>query len=235
LNSTQIGADLANFCATALDYNSLDLQRKKFVEDPLEENRLTKKRLSRELEDISHLFLSKSPDKPDEKAQASNITPTQAPSKLDQPRTPFLLHEALTVSRKLILGFLKENAAVLEEGLRAIDTNIPCDPFGSIDLVAVDSRSQLCIINVDIDQKDESLLSGIAYFDWIIRNTPIVRRMYQVRTIDFSAQPRLLLVAPGFSPLVKCVAGRSTCPEVICFSYRTIAMPAGIGILFEHG
>lgn len=234
MNSTRIDADLADFCATALDSNNLDLKRKNFVGNPLEENRLREKRLSRELEDLSHLFLSQSPDKPDEKAQTSNISSTQAPSKPDRPRTPFLLHQALTVSRELILGFLKENSAVLEEGLRSIDTNIPCEPFGSIDLVAVDSRSQLCIIHVDINQKDESLLSGIAYFDWIIRNTPIVRRMYQGRAINFSAQPRFFLVAPGFSPLVKCVAGRSTCPEVICFSYRTIALPAGIGILFEH-
>jgi hypothetical protein len=235
LNSTQIDADLANFCATALDSITLDPQRKKFMENSLEENRLTEKRISRELEDISHLFLSKSPDKPDEKAQAPKSTPAQAPSKLDQPRTPFLLQEVLTVSRELILGFLKDNAAVLEEGLRAIDTNVPCDPFGSIDMVALDSRNQICIMNVDIDQKDESLLSGMAYCDWIIRNAPIVRRMYQARTINFSAQPRLFLVAPGYSPLVTCAAQRSTCPEVICFSYRTVAMPSGIGILFEQG
>jgi hypothetical protein len=212
----------------------LDLQRKKLAEHSLKENRLTERPLSGGLEDVSHLFLSQSPDRPAEKAQTSNTTPTQAPSKLAQSRTPFLLHEALIVSQELILGFLKESAAVLEEGLRAIDANIPCDPFGFIDLVAVDSQSQLCIINVDIAPKDESLLRGIAYFDWIIRNTPIVRRMYQGRAINFSAQPRLFLVAPGFSPLVKCVARRSKCPEVCCFAYRAIAMPGGIGILLEH-
>jgi len=132
------------------------------------------------------------------------------------------------------LGFLNRGGAVLEEGLRAIDANIPCDPFGFIDLVAVDSQDQLCIINVDIIQKDESLLRGIAYFDWIVRNTPIVRRMYQGRVINFSAQPKLFLVAPDFSPLLKCVARRSTSPEVRCFAYRTVAMPGGVGILFEH-
>jgi hypothetical protein len=133
------------------------------------------------------------------------------------------------VSRESIFAFLKESAAVLEEGLQIIDANIPCDPFGFIDLVAVDSRDQLCIINIDIAQKDESLLRGIAYFDWIIRNTPIVRRIYQGRVVSFSAQPRLFLVAPGFSPLLQCVARRSACPEVCCFAYRTIAMPGGLG------
>jgi hypothetical protein len=212
----------------------LDLQRKKLVEDSFEENRRTEKRLSRGLEDVSHLFLSQSPDRPAEKAETPNITPAQAPSERAQSRTPFLLHNSSNVSRELILGFLNGSAAVLEEGLRAIDAGIPCEPFGCIDLVAVDSRDQLCIINVDVVQKDESLLCGIAYFDWIVRNTPIVRRMYQGRVINFSAKPRLFLVAPGFSPLLKCVALRSTSPEVCCFAYRTVAMPGGIGILFEH-
>ncbi|MBN2321512.1 MAG: hypothetical protein JXR49_20715 [Acidobacteria bacterium] len=132
------------------------------------------------------------------------------------------------------MGFLNGSAAVLEDGLHAIDENIPCEPFGFIDLVAVDSRDQLCIVNVDVAQKDESLLRGMAYFDWIIRNTPIVRRMYQGRVINFSARPRLFLVAPGFSPLLKCVAQRSTSPEVCCFAYRAVAMPGRVGILFER-
>ena len=132
------------------------------------------------------------------------------------------------------MGFLNGSAAVLEEGLRAIDANIPCDPFGFIDLVAVDSQDRLCIVNVDVVRKDESLLLGIAYFDWIVRNTPIVRRMYQGRVINFSAQPRLFLVAPGFSLLLRCVAQRSKSPEVCCLAYRTVAMPGGIGVLFEH-
>jgi hypothetical protein len=204
------------------------------AEASLEENRQSEKRLVRGLDDVSHLFLSQSPDRPAEKAEIPDIMHAQALSEPAQSRTPFLLRDSPSVSRELILGFLNGDAAVLEEGLRAIDANIPCDPFGFIDLVAVDSQDQLCIIDVDVVQKDESLLHGIAYFDWIVRNTPIVRRMYQGRVINFSAQPRLFLVAPGFSPLLRCVAQRSMSPKVCCFEYRAVAMPGGVGILFEH-
>jgi len=204
------------------------------TEASLEEDRRTEKRPARGLEDVSYLFLSQSPDRPAEKAETRDITPGQGPSERAPSGTPFLLHDSTAVNRELILGFLNGGAAVLEEGLRAIDANIPCDPFGLIDLVAVDSQDQLCVINVDVVQKDESLLRGIAYFDWIVRNTPIVRRMYQGRVINFSAQPRVFLVAPGFSPLLKCVARRSTSPKVCCFAYRTVAMPGGVGILFDR-
>ena len=160
--------------------------------------------------------------------------PAQTQADRARSRAPFLLHNAPNVGRDQILGFLNGSAAVLEEGLRVIDASVPCDPHGCIDLVAVDSRDQICIINVDSVQKDESLLRGIACFDWIVRNTPIVRRMYQGRVINFSAEPRLFLVAPDFSPLLQCVAQRSTSPEVCCYAYRVIAMPGGDGILFER-
>ena len=129
---------------------------------------------------------------------------------------------------------MNASAAVLEDGLYAIDESIPCEPFGFIDLVAMDSRDRLCIINVDVAQNNESLLRGIACFDWMVRNSQIVRRMYKGRAINFSAQPRLFLVAPAFSPLLKCVAQRSTIPEVCCVAYQAIAMPGECGILFER-
>jgi hypothetical protein len=212
----------------------LDLQPKEMPEASLEENRRTEKRFARGLEDVSHLFLSQSPDRLPEKAATPDIQPGQTSVQGAESGTPFLLRDSPTVSRELILGFLNRSAAVLEEGLRAIDASIPCDPFGFIDLLAVDSRDQLCIINVDVVREDESILRGIACFDWMVRHTPIVRRMYQGRVINFSAQPRLFLVAPDFSPLLKCTAQRSVSPIVCCFAYRTVAMPGGVGILFEH-
>ncbi len=199
-----------------------------------EESRRADKRSSRGLEDVSHLFLSQSLNKPTEKAVTPGTAPASAPSERAQNEVPFLLHDSPTVNRESLLSLLNGTAAVLEEGLRVIDSNIPCDPFGSIDLVAVDSENRFCIINIDVSQKDESLLRGIACFDWVVRNIPIVRRMYQGRVVNFSAQPRLFLVAPGFSPLAQCVAQRSTSPKVCCLSYRTVTMPGGVGILFNR-
>jgi hypothetical protein len=212
----------------------LDLQRKKLAEDSIEENQQIEKRFSRGLEDVSHLFLSQPPGRPAEKTETDHGAPAQVLSERTQSRIPFLLHDFQNYSHEAMLKFLNGSAAVLEEGLRAIDVHIPCDPFGFIDLIAVDIQDRLCIIKVDVAQNNESFLCGIAYFDWIVRNMPIVRRMYQGRVINFSAQPRLFIVAPGFSPLLRCAAQRNTSPEVCCIAYRAIVMPGGVGILFER-
>jgi len=147
---------------------------------------------------------------------------------------PVLLHCSAAANRELLIALLKDNTAVLEAGLRAIDTNVTCAPFGSMDLVALGSLDQLSVVNVDTLQNDVSLLRGIAHVDWIVRNMPIVKRMYQGRAINFSIPPRLFLVAPGFSLLLQCVAQRILIPRISCFGYRTATMAAGLGIFFER-
>ena len=212
----------------------MDSQRDEIADVPLEENHRTEKRLARGLEDVSHLFLSQPSDKPPAMEVDPQTPHEQVASEPAQSKIPFLLRPSAAINRELLISLLNSNAAVLEEGLRVIDTNVPCHPFGPIDLMATDSLDRLSILNVDIIQDNESLLRGIAHFDWLARNMPIVRRMYQGRTINFSSPPRLFLVAPGFSPLLKCVAQRSASPKVSCFEYRTAALPGGMGILFER-
>jgi hypothetical protein len=208
----------------------MDTQKKATADDQPEkpdDGRRSEKRLARGLEDVSYLFLSQESDKPAEKAEERSTEPAPI-------RSPFLLRASQGINRELLISLLERNTAVLEEGMRAIDVSIPSDPFGVIDLVAVDRTDQLCILDIDIAlNNDELFLRGIVHYDWMVRNTPIVRRMYQGRVINFSALPRLFLIAPGFSPLVKCAAQRITNPVICCVGYHTAAMSSGIGILFE--
>ncbi len=103
-----------------------------------------------------------------------------------------------------------------------------------MDLVGLGNLDQLCVIDVDTLASDVSLLRGIAHVDWLARNMPIIKRMYQGQSINFSIPPRLFLVAPGFSALLQCVVQRIISPRVSCFEYRTATTPVGVGILFER-
>jgi len=189
------------------------------------------KRLARGLEDVSYLFLSQAGGAAEKGNQEAR--PEQAHPQPSPPASTVVLRAAPAINRELLISLLTRNAAVLEDGLRSIDANVPCDPFGSIDLLLLDSLDQFVIAEVDTAQNDGSLLRGIGYFDWLVRNTPVLRRMYQGRAINFSAQPRLFLIAPIFSLLLKCAAQRNTNPMVCCFGYRTVALPGGMGVFFE--
>ena len=132
------------------------------------------------------------------------------------------------------MSVLSSNAGVLEEGLRAIDTGVPCEIAGAIDVVGIDRRNQLVLIDVDASGSDGLLLRGTCHVDWFIRNAQIVRRMYAAHPIDFSSEPRLFLVGPRFSPVFRCAVQRITCLRITCVTYSLVTLPNGAGIFFQH-
>jgi hypothetical protein len=195
-----------------------------------EDSRRGEKRLARGLEDISYLFFS-TPGGEAEKGAGQNT-----PSEQTRPQTAanhVVLKASSAISRESLISLLVNNAAALEDGMRFIDANVPCDPYGSIDMLLLDSLDRLVVVALDTVSNDGLFLQGIGHFDWLVRNTPVLRRMYQGKVVNFSAQPRLFLVAPNFSPLMKCAAQRSANPKICCLGYRSIALPGGVGILFE--
>jgi hypothetical protein len=193
----------------------------------------TEKHLGRGLEDVSHLFLSQA-------------APVAGPSKGEANRsldihglpadraTPAVSQPSGEVDQKELVSVLYKSAGVLEQGLRAIDTGIACEIGGAIDLVAVDRCNQLVLIDVDASGSDALLLRGICHVDWVARNVPIVRRMYSAHTIDFGSEPRLFLIGPRFSPVVRCALQRITSLRITCVTYNLVTLPNGIGVFFQH-
>jgi hypothetical protein len=190
--------------------------------------------LPRGLEQVSHLFISQAqPERANQESSRSasgeqtHTTPGAAP-------VTDVLRPCRFLAREQLVSLLRKQTAALEQGMKAIDANIPCDTFGSIELIALDAANQLAIIDVDDYPNDGLLLRGISHFDWIVRNLPNVRRMYEGQAINFSLQPRLFLVAPDFSTLFRGVTRQITTLQVNCLKYHALALSGGTGIFFEH-
>lgn len=179
--------------------------------------------LGRGLEDVSHLFLSQKADQATSQARPAPAAVTGT----------VVLRPSVSDGNDRLGDLLMEFAGAVEDGLRGIDTTVPCDPYGEIDLLAVDRANQLAIVDFDTFPNDRLVLRGIGHFDWIIRNLPIVRRMYQGRAINFSAEPRLLLLAPDFSPLALSAARQIPRPRLYLVRYRFVETYGGPGIFFE--
>ncbi len=184
------------------------------------------RRLARGLEDVSELFLSQAAGE-----AAAGVQPGNGPA---EQAFFTLLHPLSLENRSQLISLFEEHAAVLEEGMRSLDANIPCDPFGPIDLLAVDRANRLVIVDIDASARDELLMRAIAHFDWLARNVDILRRMYRGRVIDYSSKARLFLIAPDYSPLLKCVTRWIPCPQISCFKYHAVAIRNGSGIFLER-
>jgi hypothetical protein len=73
--------------------------------------------------------------------------------------------------------------------MRVIDTNLPCDTVGTVEVMALSSSGQLTIIDVADGISDALLVRGMNHTDWVVRNLPIVRRMYAAHVINYSFLP----------------------------------------------
>lgn len=192
------------------------------------------KPLGRGLEDVSHLFLS--PPAPGMPAGRSGMGPPserhEARSRTGASVTP--LQRIETVTRVQLTALLRDRNVGLEEGLTVLDDSVPCPPCGEIDLLALDRAHLLTIVDVDIAPNDELLLRGVSHVDWVVRNLPNVRRMYSGRAINFSATPRLLLLAPEFSEACARVAQAIGHTPIELVRYHVVHLPGGFGVLFER-
>jgi hypothetical protein len=50
--------------------------------------------------------------------------------------------------------------------MRVIDSNLPCETPGNIELIALDSIKRLTVVDVDDKPNDSLLLRGMAHLDW---------------------------------------------------------------------
>ena len=138
------------------------------------------------------------------------------------------------MTREHLLATLKEFSGALEDGLRVIDAGLSCDPFGEIDLLAVDRASRLAIIDLAATPDDGLMLRGMSHLEWIVRNSANLRRMHQGVVADFSSQPRLFLVAPQFSPLFKSAVHQIADLDIACVRYHGVDISERVGIFFER-
>src|SRR5438093_1303482 len=190
------------------------------------------KPLGRGLEDVSHLFLSHKTDE----AVANDRTVVRSNEHSSPPprsRAGVTLLRPASVTKDWLTIVLTEFDDALEEGLRTIDASIPCHPCGEIDLLALDRPRHLTIIDFDTTVNDDLLLRGLRHFGWIDHNMPHVQRMYRDQPLNVSGQHGLFLLAPQFSPLLRCVARQITRPPIHWVRYLTVDASDGPGILFE--
>lgn len=99
-------------------------------------------------------------------------------------------------------AILIENPNVIEEGLSVMDTQVITNS-GRLDILGLDSGKALVIIELKIEESDDMLWQTLDYYDWVFRNIDTVKRLYPNSEIDYSQTPRLMLIAPAFSEVIK--------------------------------
>ena len=144
-----------------------------------------------------------------------------------------MLRPGVALGKDQLTATLAECQDALEPGLRILGAAVPCSPHTEIDVLAVDRRNRLTIVDVETTLDDRLLLRGIGHVDWAVCNLANLGRMYPACAIDAGLQPRLMLVAPAFSQLHASALRQLTGPAVRCFIYHTVVVSDRPGIFIE--
>jgi hypothetical protein len=189
-------------------------------------------RVSRGLDQVSHLFLSHVAERA-ARGRSGNGSELPEHAQENQP-LGLLLRASRAVDRERLVSLLHEQPEALKEGLKVIDADLPCETPGNVELLALDTTNRLVVIDVEDKPNDSLLLRGMGHLDWVVGNTALLRRIYRDHLINFSLQPQLFLVAPDFSPLFRFAIRHMRSLQIQCIKYDAVVLPGGIGIFCEH-
>ncbi len=180
--------------------------------------------LGRGLEEISHLFLSNPPAARAVGQKRDSATRT----------VPAAVTPGPSLTKGQVTATLMERRTVLADEILAIGPGIVCSPYGEIDLLALDRKQQLAIIDVQTTLDDGLLARGLAHVDWAVRNLRTVQRLFPGWAIDVSRKPRLVLVAPRFSLALRSGIRQIAGLSISCFRYREVDLSGEVGMFIER-
>jgi len=148
----------------------------------------------------------------------------------------------MTVSIKKIEVFTKEEITALvaeqhkalDDGLELIGERLGKKGETPWDLVGVDSDKRLVLIQVEALAADRILSALLSRLDWAWEHLETIARMYPDHGIDCSRLPRVLVIAPEFSPALKRSMSYLTYRvSISLYAYRYLQTDAGKGLLLE--
>jgi hypothetical protein len=138
-------------------------------------------------------------------------------------------YQVFDVSEAQLKDLVRRAPELLEDGLKYINHQI-FTSRGLLDVLMVDHLQSLVIVKLRDVEDDEILIQGIDFYDSAIRNLDGFVRAYEHLKIDPGQEPRLVLVAPSFSPVLQNRVKWINIP-ISLFSYQCIKIDDAVGEL----
>ena len=121
----------------------------------------------------------------------------------------------------------------IDEKLEIIDKHTKLKGREEIDLLAIDGRRRLVLIEILKDSEEFLLSKALDHFDWIISNEEIVVKMFLAEKIDLTLVPRIIMLAARFSEAFKRRLLYLKPMQIDLYGYRCIETDGGKRLLFE--
>ena len=139
-----------------------------------------------------------------------------------------------TFSKEEVLHLIAENHKMLDEDLTLIGRDLGTRGEKLWDLVGIDSKKRLSLIDVELRYTDKVLYQIVQRLDWVWEHMGNITKMYSPCEIDSDQMPRVLIVAPSYSPFFKkSITYLTYRVKVDLFTYMYLKSSEGNGIFLE--
>ena len=91
----------------------------------------------------------------------------------------------------------------VSKDLNVICSNVSVNGKTNLDILCHDNNGQLVIVQLSVNEDDIMLLHGIQSLDYVDRFKAFLKATYNKHKIDDKEQPRLILIAPSFSDVLR--------------------------------
>jgi hypothetical protein len=106
--------------------------------------------------------------------------------------------------QKIVVGDID----IVERGLTVICNNMPIDSKTNIDVLSHDEDGQLVILKMSTKENDNMFFEGLKILAYVNSVKPLLKFSYKDFKINDSKMPRLVFLAPSFSPQLVDVVGQ---------------------------
>jgi len=106
--------------------------------------------------------------------------------------------------RKIVVS----DVSAVESGLEIISENMPMDSKEKIDVLCHDEKGQIVILKLSANENDHMFFEGLKILSHVTNIKPLLKFTYKDYKINEKESPRLIFLAPSFSPQLIDVVGQ---------------------------
>jgi hypothetical protein len=103
---------------------------------------------------------------------------------------------------------VEDDIGIVERDLTVICSNMPIDSKTNLDMLCHDDDGQLVILKMSTKENDNMFFEGLKILAYINNVKPLLKFSYKDYKINDTKMPRLVFLAPSFSPQLIDVVGQ---------------------------
>lgn len=103
---------------------------------------------------------------------------------------------------------VEADISIVERGLTVICNNMPIDSKTNLDMLCHDDDGQLVILKMSTKENDNMFFEGLKILAYVNNVKPLLKFSYKDYKINDTKMPRLVFLAPSFSPQLIDVVGQ---------------------------